>query len=454
MKKFFRMLVLTICILLVSVPVFAENELLTSTDYGWGLYDPTIANSINLNEVKVQLDGDYLDFTDADGEKVEPQIINGRTMVPMRKIFETLGATVEWDGENRIVTGTKEDTEIKLQIGSNIATKTVSGETKNIELDVTPTIVDGRTLVPVRFIAESLDKTVGWDSDNRTVVIMDSNFIIEKLKKDASNLYEYIATDFEKLDTFELTVALDGKLKYTDSEDRSNNTNLTLAGNVDFKYDGKLVGIDGKLNVAGKGELLDQIKSLDMQKITFSAIVDIENGTTYITSSLLGEDYDGKWIKQELSKEIAAQYAEMLKTAKESDQNFVTSLNNILESAATSADSYEQINNVVDVICKIFKNSNFKVSGRSAKTYTFSIDLKDIVKILEIENFDKDIDFSIDTEVKVNNNIVDNSKVDIKASYGLGDEKVDITLTSKTKINSYNKSVKITMPKDKDIVTM
>lgn len=454
MKKFFRMLVLTICILLVSVPVFAENELLTSTDYGWGLYDPTIANSINLNEVKVQLDGDYLDFTDADGEKVEPQIINGRTIVPMRKIFETLGATVEWDGENRIVTGTKEDTEIKLQIGSNIATKTVSGETKNIELDVTPTIVDGRTLVPVRFIAESLDKTVGWDSDNRTVVIMDSNFIIEKLKKDASNLYEYIATDFEKLDTFELTVALDGKLKYTDSEDRSNNTNLTLAGNVDFKYDGKLVGIDGKLNVAGKGELLDQIKSLDMQKITFSAIVDIENGTTYITSSLLGEDYDGKWIKQELSKEIAAQYAEMLKTAKESDQNFVTSLNNILESAATSADSYEQINNVVDVICKIFKNSNFKVSGRSAKTYTFSIDLKDIVKILEIENFDKDIDFSIDTEVKVNNNIVDNSKVDIKASYGLGDEKVDITLTSKTKINSYNKSVKITMPKDKDIVTM
>lgn len=454
MKKFFRMLVLTICILLVSVPVFAENELLTSTDYGWGLYDPIIANSINLNEVKVQLDGDYLDFTDADGEKVEPQIINGRTMVPMRKIFETLGATVEWDGENRIVTGTKEDTEIKLQIGSNIATKTVSGETKNIELDVTPTIVDGRTLVPVRFIAESLDKTVGWDSDNRTVVIMDSNFIIEKLKKDASNLYEYITTDFEKLDTFELTVALDGKLKYTDSEDRSNNTNLTLAGNVDFKYDGKLVGIDGKLNVAGKGELLDQIKSLDMQKITFSAIVDIENGTTYITSSLLGEDYDGKWIKQELSKEIAAQYAEMLKNAKESDQNFVTSLNKILETAATSADSYEQINNVVDVICKIFKNSNFKVSGRSAKTYTFSIDLKDIVKILEIENFDKDIDFSIDTEVKVNNNIADNSKVDIKASYGLGDEKVDITLTSKTKINSYNKSVKITMPKDKDIVTM
>lgn len=454
MKKFFRMLVLTICILLVSVPVFAENELLTSTDYGWGLYDPTIANSINLNEVKVQLDGDYLDFTDADGEKVEPQIINGRTMVPMRKIFETLGATVEWDGENRIVTGTKEDTEIKLQIGSNIATKTVSGETKNIELDVTPTIVDGRTLVPVRFIAESLDKTVGWDSDNRTVVIMDTNFIIEKLKKDASNLYEYITTDFEKLDTFELTVALDGKLKYTDSEDRSNNTNLTLAGNVDFKYDGKLVGIDGKLNVAGKGELLDQIKSLDMQKITFSAIVDIENGTTYITSSLLGEDYDGKWIKQELSKEIAAQYAEMLKNAKESDQNFVTSLNKILEIAATSADSYEQINNAVDVICKIFKNSNFKVSGRSAKTYTFSIDLKDIVKILEIENFDKDIDFSIDTEVKVNNNIADNSKVDIKASYGLGDEKVDITLTSKTKINSYNKSVKITMPKDKDIVTM
>ena len=88
--------------------------------------------------------------------------------------------------------------------------------------------------------------------------------IIEKLKKDASNLYEYITTDFEKLDTFELTVALDGKLKYTDSEDRSNNTNLTLAGNVDFKYDGKLVGIDGKLNVAGKGDSNDSGKAYSL----------------------------------------------------------------------------------------------------------------------------------------------------------------------------------------------
>ncbi len=150
MKKFLRILTLTITVLMVAVPVFASNI------------------------IKVQLNGEYVDFTDANGNKVEPQIINNRTMVPMRKIFEVLGADVEWLPETRSIKSSSDGLEIGLQIDNQIATVTdKNGVTKEIQLDSAPTIVNDRTLVPVRFIAESLDKKVDWDGKNRIVIIKD-----------------------------------------------------------------------------------------------------------------------------------------------------------------------------------------------------------------------------------------------------------------------------------------
>lgn len=103
------------------------------------------------NEIRVQNDGKYISFDD-----VNPQIINGRTMVPFRKIFNSLGVTEEdisWIPETRTVIAKKDNLEIELQIDNNIAKKTVSGETTEIKLDSAPVIVEGRTLVPVRFLS-------------------------------------------------------------------------------------------------------------------------------------------------------------------------------------------------------------------------------------------------------------------------------------------------------------
>ena len=113
-------------------------------------------------------------------------------MVPMRKIFEVLGANVEWDGANKIVKGTKGDTVIELQIDNNIATKTVKGKENKILLDTPPTLVNDRTMVPLRFIAESLDKQVGWDGSNKTAIIIDYNYFAEALKTKFPDLYSFL----------------------------------------------------------------------------------------------------------------------------------------------------------------------------------------------------------------------------------------------------------------------
>jgi hypothetical protein len=98
---------------------------------------------------------------------VPAQIIDSRTMVPLRAIFEALGASVEWDDATKTVTSVKGDTTVKLTIGK--AAITVNGADK--ALDVPAQIVDSRTLVPVRAIAESFGCEVGWDDATKTVTI-------------------------------------------------------------------------------------------------------------------------------------------------------------------------------------------------------------------------------------------------------------------------------------------
>lgn len=113
------------------------------------------------NGINIIIDGETKIFD------VMPIIDNSRTLVPLRGIFEALGAQVAWNGETSTVTATKGDTAVVLQIGNPVAT--VSG--KEVTLDVPAKIVEGRTLVPVRFVSESLGCKVDWIGESRTVVI-------------------------------------------------------------------------------------------------------------------------------------------------------------------------------------------------------------------------------------------------------------------------------------------
>jgi phage baseplate assembly protein gpV len=94
-------------------------------------------------------------------------VLNGRTVVPARFIAENLGATVAWNESTRMVTVTRESTTIEIIIDNTTAR--VNGA--NVTLDQPATVLNGRTMVPARFIAENLGATVGWDGDTRTVTI-------------------------------------------------------------------------------------------------------------------------------------------------------------------------------------------------------------------------------------------------------------------------------------------
>lgn len=98
---------------------------------------------------------------------VAPTIQNGRTLVPMRAIFEALGAQVHWDDATSTIRAYRREDAIVLQLGNRTAW--VNGPSR--QLDVAPVAVGGRTMVPLRFVAEALGAQVAWVDATRTVTV-------------------------------------------------------------------------------------------------------------------------------------------------------------------------------------------------------------------------------------------------------------------------------------------
>ena len=160
MKKIAKLITVVLFTLLCAIPVFAQQ-----------------------GDIHVYLNDSEITFD------VQPQIINNTTMVPLRSIFESMDYEVYWDDKTKTVTGMGNENIIQLTI--NNATGYKNGEP--IAIETPPQIVDGATLVPLRFIAESAGATVDWDEATYTVYIFtpegttasvdDSITLEEKLKR-------------------------------------------------------------------------------------------------------------------------------------------------------------------------------------------------------------------------------------------------------------------------------
>lgn len=116
-------------------------------------------SELNANTIPVFVDGVQISFDQ------QPIIRDDRTLVPLRGVFEALGATVYWNNDTRSVTAYKDDTTVELAIGSS--TMYVNSQPKY--LDVAGQIINDRTMVPLRAISEAFEAIVYWDNDTRTV---------------------------------------------------------------------------------------------------------------------------------------------------------------------------------------------------------------------------------------------------------------------------------------------
>ena len=134
--------------------------------------------------IKVCLDGTAL-VTD-----VDPVLQEGRTLVPFRAIGEALMAKVDWDESARMVTLTLGDKTVQLVIGDKTAY--VNGEAKT--LDVPAMLVENRTMVPLRFISESLGASVQWSGELRRIDIYTNP--VPSAQQSLSQVMVHISMDY------------------------------------------------------------------------------------------------------------------------------------------------------------------------------------------------------------------------------------------------------------------
>ncbi len=145
--------------------LFPKTEITTFDDNGYAVM------AYQGKQYVIRLKQRFITSVVYNGEKIcfdqLPTIENGRTLVPLRAIFEKIGAEVLWNGETRTVTATKDDVSVSLTIDETTAYKNGAA----ITLDVPAKIVNGRTLVPVRFVADCFGVSVDWIQETRTVVL-------------------------------------------------------------------------------------------------------------------------------------------------------------------------------------------------------------------------------------------------------------------------------------------
>lgn len=146
MKKIFALFIILLGLIGFNQHAFAEDDI-----------------KIILNDEEISFD-------------VSPEIVNGRTMVPMRKIFEALGVEVSWDDETQTALGVKEIIQVKFALNED--TYSVCGIPFESENAVY--LKDGNTMIPLRAVAECLGADVEWDAVNHIVLIRENEMNYEE----------------------------------------------------------------------------------------------------------------------------------------------------------------------------------------------------------------------------------------------------------------------------------
>jgi hypothetical protein len=208
----------------------------------------------------------------------QPMTIGSRVFVPLRGVFEEMGAFVEWNPQTQTVTATRANNVVKLSIGSNTAW--VDGS--NMMMDAPARLISGRTMVPLRFLSESLGATVNWLSPTRTVQIITAADIA------SSRTSPPITRGTEMLiqDGTVIPVTLDNEI----SSDRARQGDLFTATvrNNGTDYAGLPAGtkIEGRVVTANAKEG----RNPGMLELDFRRVILPDGRTMPIDGSLIGLD--------------------------------------------------------------------------------------------------------------------------------------------------------------------
>lgn len=320
------------------------------------------------SSISVQLNGELLSFSDA-----APEAVDQRTFLPFRTLLEAMGAQVDYDAQTATVTAQRGGVRVSMVLGEKRATVVENGQTRTLEMDAAAYAKNNRTYIPVRFAAEALGCSVGWDQQNQTVILVDVDAL-------------FGGATFQLLDRFAAYCA-----KQDAPEDMSLSGNLTLdlsdpsGENLPqpIHVQGAAQGLMGKsglqltagADLSALATLLPDDSSRLMLEPFLSDLnvevrADLESETLYLYGAapalLLGGQSADNWYSLDLSA-YSAQLLELANTstlAQLEDASVGEALAWVIRSMPLdSVDAYSGLDQVVSIYTGLFSDQVFTKEG-------------------------------------------------------------------------------------------
>ena len=369
-------------------------------------------------QIGVQINGEDISFTDA-----SPVIVSSRVYVPFRVIFEELNADISYDDATKTVTAVKDGSTVTLTVGDktiSVATTSEDGtvETTSIDTDAASFISNSRTYVPVRFVAQALDCTVGWDDDNKTAIILENNlFNNEDVTFELIDKYLAYSVEFAKSDyAVTGTINLDAEVTFPENIKFSGTTDITGLSSskaINLNTTTTLDISEIKALAEAEGDLSEEDLAMfdAMSEIDMNVIFDMESGKFYIGSTAMGlltgdASSEEAWFLLDMKKllaEAGMNYAELI--ALETSTDFAEILDSMTKSipvdnkyiTASTVQSYK-------MIIALFEDSSFTKTGNEYKSsYTLSEQGSTFtMTMIIVESGDKITGSKIDMSVGMN----------------------------------------------------
>ena len=206
--------------------------------------------AVSAKDINVVMNGEKLDF------EVPPIIENDRTLIPFRKIFETLGYEVSWNGTDKSILAQKSDTTMRLQIDNT----EISVNNEIVDSDIAPKLINSTTYVPIRIISEYSGCDVLWSGEEQTVLLYSKQ---QSYKPCIQGTYSITATDGSYIYTHDDTTT------YRFKED------LTRE-DLSFGSGNEMAVVDNKFYTRGLSDNLHyQCIDLDTREITDLTEMDV-----------------------------------------------------------------------------------------------------------------------------------------------------------------------------------
>ena len=388
MKK----LLLLFFILIFNVNLFAFEMVNLQLNYDGKVH------TYNNEEIKI-----FIDDEEIKQYEIPPIILDGRTLVPLRSVFEKLGADVFWDANKKEVIIMKNKDKIVFKINSIIGLK---NDNENFNMDVPAKIINNYTMVPIRVISQALNCFVDWNSEKREIYI--------NQKKEDDILQNEILNNNEQIDFKQdgIKIVWDqiGNINANNlSEKRKNIDGLDVISPTWFAIE------NSKGDILDKGsiEYVNWAKEQGYQvwglvtnsfssKITHDTLSDSEIRKNIIEKLCeLAEKYklDGINIDFEsVAKEDGDYYLQFIKEATPvfKDKGLIVSVDMYIPTPWTEHYQMKEVGNIVDYVIIMAYDEHYstsKVSGSVSSIKWADKAMQDASKLVEKEKLIMGIPF-------------------------------------------------------------